>query len=1557
MPEETVEDIVVKEAELQKAQLLGDEKSSIEILKIDVMKAPIEEEKVSIIEAKESIEKPAQKITKMKKVPKKKDESIEAFKEVKPKEVVETPVKKIIKEKEHVIETADVLEEVVEEIRTDIPKKEKAKTLVEDKEESVMITEIDVQKLAVKLPEKKIDKKEIIETATIKISEKKLATKDQHKEIVEETVQKPVKTEIIEKDEIAEIIETPTKKRIKRKKLKSHEDNIPEEILEEIVLEKPEMEQAQTIFSPRESIEITQILTESSITKFTEDKATPKKATVHEIKEEESVLKKILREKTNTIPVQEEITIETTKEILNKKPKEEEIKLTIIPKEGLKVTETISDTSTEDFLEMIKPIQERISVKEEEPQVGIKEVIVKKVPTKVKPIYTSEQPVEEEIVKDIKLETPTQEKAEEMIITNEEIKTTEIISGITTSELDKDKKLQGEQIVPIKETDENLKSAEVIVKKTPLVKQKPIEMKEDRPDEAVEDIKIKKPMTEKAKKDIVLQESVEILEVTTEIKPEEFVTEKTIIEKEAESSITPIETIKNIEVILAVADGEIPEKEETKPSKIIVKKDKEKKLTPIKKEEVIQDKDKIVEEIISVKPKIEQIEINEDALKTIKEQTEVIPEAKVEDTFKKDKPKDKLKEVKTMPEEIKEFEKPKEVVSIVEEKPKTIEKIKEKKVMKKKKKPVKTDIEEWVEPEYERPVLEPMPEKIQWEPTKKKKEKKTLPESMQKLVPQKIERKEIKPTKLKYMEPMQEAVQFGTIKLKKVTVVRKKEIIEPTFPKIMLRSRITFIDDYPAELQMPKVTYMEKNPVQTGILSRNTEEALQIIKKKYKKPKISEKDLIELEKLDEEFEELKKVPLEQIEDKSIYERTPKKIEKTLEEPKKLIIKKGEIKQEDKIVPEDVKLKKIPIKKPEQETEYKQKPKRKESLEDVPRKKEEKPEETLTSDKFKSIEIDRPEIEKYIPEEFEMTKKPEIESTSESYKPSKKKKPEQDIEQIPLIKGIPKPQEPEEEPEVKFRIPTSKKPEDEPETIILKGWQKDKPEKEDTEEYPIKEKDITPTMPKEITDEYTVKQKIKPKKKKEKEIKPQDTSQPITLKETSEEKQEIPTEELIVKRPKKISEPEEEQDILDVSQQVLLKKPKEKSPKEEVADEVTIKKPVIKEIKEDVKEVTEEVTLKKKPKKKPVTEELAAEITVKKPVPKEEKEISEEVSKKVMLKKPKKEILKEEMADEVTIKKPIVEKEMEEDVVEEITLKPKPRKKIIETEEISEITIAKPVEFKKVEEEIEASADVLLKEKKPAPKIKDVITEELTIRKMEVVEQPEEVIEEFTLKRKPPKKAPKPIEEIYEDVTLRKLRPKKKSRLDIKEVTEVENVTFRPRSTKTKEDVEQEFKISLNTYEEEDISMSGKVRLKPKRRPLTYSEETGEETIKIIQEIEDDSGPIIEEIIDESEEEGKEEYNIKELDIDVMNIPLKRKKKKQKVPYTVEEIEEDDVKLQLKRDRKYSYEETDAESLALKLKSKRRISTFEEGSKLATYVHALLACKIKLLEYAFTYNND
>ncbi|EZA47270.1 Titin [Ooceraea biroi] len=2064
IPEEIVEEIITEETEKQKARLIEEEEEeeSVKITEVDVKELPEEKKKKDIIEKEEvieTIEKPTHKISKKKRQPKTKDEQV-----------------------------SDVLDEVVEDIVTEKPKKEKAKTIKEEEQQTVMITKVDIHEAAIEMPKEKADTKEeiieIIETPTTRIiKKKKPKTKDHDEQIIQEIVQKPIEeTKIMEEEKIVEIIETPTKKVIKKKKAIIRDDNVPEEIIEEIVIEKPKEEQAQTIFSPSESIEVTQILAELPVTKLTDDKAKPKEAAVCDTKEEKVMLKKVLKEETSTVPVQEEVPIEITKEIMGEKPKEEHIKSAVITKEGLTVIETISSTATEEFPEKAQPRKETaVPIEETEQHIEVKEVTVKKMPKKIKAKHATEQQVKEETVEEIISKKPTKEKAEKVIITNEELETTEIVPEVATSELDKEKPRE-EQAVPIEETREDVKLTEVIAKKEPL-KKKAVEIKDSQPDEIVEEMKVKKSKKEKAKKDIPLQEGIEITEVTTETIPEKLAVEEMPTEKKPEPTIAPVEAIEITEVTVATADDKIIEKEKAKIATVEVKEEKEKKLPRIAKEEVTEKEkpvikeEEVVEKITPTKSEKEKPTIEEVSLDTTKP-AEIIPETK--DIPIEKQPEDKLKEIKTIqPSETKEDAKPKEeITTITEEKPvdEVTEKLKEKKIKKKKKKPVKKDeIEEWVEPEYERPVLEPMPEKIQWEPSKKKKEKKVLPESVQKLVPQKIERKEIKPIKLQYMEPT-ETIQF--------------------------------------------------------------------------------------------------------EDKSIYERAPKKIDEEHEKPQKLVIGKGEVKQKDEIVPEKVKLKKIPEKKPEEITEIKEKPKKEEVIEDVHQTEKEKPKETLKFDEFQPLDFDRPEIEKYIPEEREPTDKPEPEHVSKPYEKPKKKKPDQEIEHIPLIKGIPKPEEPEEEPEIKFRIPTSEKPEDEPETITLKGWKKSKPEEEGTEQFPTKEKDVIPTAPKQDTDDVTIKQKIKLKKPKKKDIKPDDVSEEIIFKKAPEEKPEIPTEGLIIKEPTlepkkeedetvpeevsekvKIKKPkkkpvkeevaadevtikkpvieerkeeveetteevtlkkkpkkkpiieeeaadvtikkpipieeketvpeevsekveikkpkkkpvkeevaadevtikkpvieerkeeveetteevtlkkkpkkkpiieeeaadvtmkkpipieeketvpeevsekveikkpkkkpvkeevaadevtikkpvieerkeeveetteevtlkkkpkkkpiieeeaadvtmkkpipieeketvpeevsekveikkpkkkpvkeevaadevtikkpvieerkeeveetteevtlkkkpkkkpiieeeaadvtiqkpipieeketvpeevsekveikkpkkkpvkeevaadevtikkpvieerkeeveetteevtlkkkpkkkpiieeeaadvtikkpipieeketvpeevsekveikkpkkkpvkeevaadevtikkpvieerkeeveetteevtlkkkpkkkpiieeeaadvtiqkpipieeketvpeevsekveikkpkkkpvkeevaadevtikkpvieerkeeveetteevtlkkkpkkkpiieeeaadvtiqkpipieeketvpeevsekveikkpkkkpvkeevaadevtikkpvieerkeeveetteevtlkkkpkkkpiieEEAADVTiqkpipieeketvpeEVSEKVEIKKPKKKPVKEEVAaDEVTIKKPVIEERKEEVEETTEEVTLKKKPKKKPIIEEEAAEVTIKKPIPVEEKEEAvEEISEKIAIKKPKKKPIKEEAADEVTIQKPVVEerKEEVEDITEQITLKKKPKKKV-ETEEISEVTIATPKEKKEKEKETtETSTDVLIKKKKPVAEVKETVAEELTIQKVEEVEEPKEVIEEFTLKRKPPKKAPKPIEEIYEDVTLRKLRPKKKPRPDIKEVTEVENVTFRPRTTKTKEDVEQEFKISLNTYEEEDISMSGKVRLKPKKRPLTYSEETGEETIKIIQEVGDDSGPIIEEIIDESEEEDKA-YSIEELDVDEMSIPLRRKKKKQKVPYSVEEIEED-VKVQLKRDRKYSYEETDVESLALKLKSKRRVSTYEE----------------------------
>ena len=81
---------------------------------------------------------------------------------------------------------------------------------------------------------------------------------------------------------------------------------------------------------------------------------------------------------------------------------------------------------------------------------------------------------------------------------------------------------------------------------------------------------------------------------------------------------------------------------------------------------------------------------------------------------------------------------------------------------------------------------------------------------------------------------------------------------------------------------------------------------------------------------------------------------------------------------------------------------------------------------LEHDELKPLDFERPELEKYEPEKYEEPEKPAPEPVPKPYEPEEKKKPDQEIEQIPLIKGKPKPQEADKELEVKFRIPQKNK---------------------------------------------------------------------------------------------------------------------------------------------------------------------------------------------------------------------------------------------------------------------------------------------------------------------------------------------------------------------------------------------------------------------------------------------------------------------------------------------------------------------------------------------------
>lgn len=153
--------------------------------------------------------------------------------------------------------------------------------------------------------------------------------------------------------------------------------------------------------------------------------------------------------------------------------------------------------------------------------------------------------------------------------------------------------------------------------------------------------------------------------------------------------------------------------------------------------------------------------------------------------------------------------------------------------------------------------------------------------------------------------------------------------------------------------------------------------------------------------------------------------------------------------------------------------------------------------------------------------------------------------------------------------------------------------------------------------------------------------------------------------------------------------------------------------------------------------------------------------------------------------------------------------------------------------------------------------------------------------------------------------------------------------IRPKRTTHMEEVDQEFKIQLDqsSYQEEEISMSGKVKLK-KPKPV-YSEDAEEHNIRIIQEVDDD-GPVIEEIIDDDSEPEDTMYDVDEPDEfsdkesapempDNVILPLRRRRERR--PYKVQDYEEESVSIGLPRRLRKKISSYDEDSLKLRLKKK------------------------------------
>lgn len=598
----------------------------------------------------------------------------------------------------------------------------------------------------------------------------------------------------------------------------------------------------------------------------------------------------------------------------------------------------------------------------------------------------------------------------------------------------------------------------------------------------------------------------------------------------------------------------------------------------------------------------------------------------------------------------------------------------------------------------------------------------------------------------------------------------------------------------------------------------------------------------------------------------------------------------------------------------------------------------------------------------------------------SFKFAQKPVPEQDVEKIvlkPFVKPtedelpedtehdvqtitVPKETSPEPiETKLKLKKKISKKPVDEPDAITVQLKQpadKVPTELQVEDDVTVVLKPIIQHSPveEEITEQVRLKTSI---------IKSEESAAAIlTLKQDEEVK--------LPETPEEKHEPKPTAKVHEIDQEILLQL--DKSTEEANAVTLKLKKDIVptSDIVEELEEQDYVVNIKPKPQtdfdevseqlkiKQPIltTNESAdaelkiiqpdniPEVELKKKKPKKVKVHTEE---EVVIKKSKKKKVDEMPQSDFTVKKkPVVEEVEEEFTIEQ------PQKTVEPDEETKSIVVKRSKPAKVVLEEsadatiqlrdnIEPSEELPEEEfqvKLGRPKAKQLHLEEIEVDATFVApninEPREDITEEFTIKKKVIKKPTPVIEEQEGEFTVKKLKKKKKV-IDIPGYTDIENVTFRPRSTKTMEDVDQEFQIHLDSYAEEEVSMSGKVKLR-KTRPLTYSEEAGEVNIKITEEYDDQEGPIIEEIDDDFSEPEDTMYDVDEPEefSDIEDLPkeveVTLKSKKKKPQYRVEENEEEDVSIHTVRRKQKQPATYDEDSLTLKKPPKRKPSTYLEG---------------------------
>lgn len=927
------------------------------------------------------------------------------------------------------------------------------------------------------------------------------------------------------------------------------------------------------------------------------------------------------------------------------------------------------------------------------------------------------------------------------------------------------------------------------------------------------------------------------------------------------------------------------------------------------------------------------------------------------------------------------------------EKPEKLQKTKKKKVIKKEPKSDQDDyIQKLMEAEIPKTTLEKY-EKIELESDIKPKIE-IKPISLPTPV---VIKKEKKP--IQTIEPVVEELEPIKLKPRKPKIADKETIVEPIITR-KLKSRITQVQ-YPPNALNLVITDINATR-QCADLSRTIEEIPETTKTKTKKFKPLRKHSTELEKPELEVYEKYVSDEDEPSERSKYKRPSIEHKEENIEQKTLKLGKGKTKAPVELEPEIVKLKKIPAKQQELEVETVQIPKKGESSIEkiVP----EKIDITINIDKFIPTDIYSSEVSLQQYETPDLL--PEAEPAPE-IKPKKttrktKSKPEPETIPAQLVPGVPQPKEISPEKDVSFKYQQKPKPDEPVETIQLKPFVK--PVEKQYEE-PQDITDQTMSLPKsEITEPIVEQIKLKKKKiKKEQEpeestnitlqLKSQDQSTPgivgidehvdYVIKPTRKitETQEVshdlclprlthPTEgsadESLTLAQTEISQPEE---IVSI-EEIKIKKRKQKVPDETEP----IVELVIQQKSSNVENISQQIIL---PSSTPLSKDSAdAVLTIEQPELDQPQEAMIKIKKKkaskvkdvdmVLIKRP---IDVEPIEEDFTICHPSTSQPISEDVEQEYTIQ---QPSSVEPDlALENITVKKVKKIKKpttvsVKETVEIEAvspddlyEVNVKLSQPTAYAEEKIDIEETITQPREEEEPEDhVTQEFTIKKKTAKKPTPVIEEHDDEFTIKKLK-KKQRVIEVPGYTDTENVTFRPRSTKTKEDVEQEFKIQLDSYAEEEVSMSGKIKLK-KLRPKTYSEEVGEAHIRITEEYDDGEGPIIEEIIEDSEpedtmydvEEPEEYSDIEELP---KEVEFKLKTKKPTPEYKVEEFDEEDVSIHTVKPKKKQQVTYDVDSLTLKKQPKRKPSTCLEGyylSAVPTIIITSIFCKINTFVQAY-----